>query len=330
MALTQHVFISYAHEDGRPYRDQLIAKLRVVGFEDDDYWYDERDIEYGEEWRETIDKALAESFIVLVILTPKAVKSHSVTYEWARALGDGLKVIPLLFLKLRPKDEKHPLVNRKQWVDCTVNIPDGVIEKVKKYSETPPDTIYLNRLLSDIVMPIRILGRVSLWLYQYANSGVVDRGIFQKLIEQTHKEAGAATKKLAELMVERSHAFTAKQKRISRTLIWNLDSYYKTLEYRIPLPEEMLDSTAYWLDHPDSISRSEKHRIEKLEPIFEFLCAELGPTGYKAFDTHLRMLSEGKSSAIFPFFLDDYFSNEMLDLIWNAIEAVRISLFPEE
>lgn len=74
-----HVFISYAHEDGDDYRITLMDELKKEGFTDEDFWYDKRDIEPGEDWRTAIDRGLQESFIVLIILTPVAVKRHYVT-----------------------------------------------------------------------------------------------------------------------------------------------------------------------------------------------------------------------------------------------------------
>ncbi len=151
-----HIFISYAHEDGREYRDTIIGLLKKNGFKDDDYWYDERDINPGEEWRTEIDKALNESFIVIIILTKKAIKSHYVTYEWTRAIGDGITIIPILFedlsnklprsklwgmlnilysiIRLEAANRKvfdttkieHPLLERKQYVDWRKN---GILKK---------------------------------------------------------------------------------------------------------------------------------------------------------------------------------------------------------
>jgi TIR domain len=56
------------------------------------------------DWRREIDDALRNSHIVLVLVTRIARQSEYVTYEWAFALGAGVKVVPIVV----DKQALHP------------------------------------------------------------------------------------------------------------------------------------------------------------------------------------------------------------------------------
>jgi CheY-like chemotaxis protein len=86
-------FISHAEKDGY-FADLIKMKLKEAGIQ---VWLDNGALHAGQEWRKAIDDGIASSDVCLVIVTPKSCKSSYVTYEWAYALGKGIKVIPLLF-----------------------------------------------------------------------------------------------------------------------------------------------------------------------------------------------------------------------------------------
>src|SRR5690349_2110427 len=108
-----HLFISYSHDDNE-YLTDFVEKLKQTGFKDEgddkDIWIDKRSIEGGEDWREEIDTALEESFAVVILLTKNSVTSSFVLYEWAWALGNNIKVIPILVEEISDlqSDFKHP------------------------------------------------------------------------------------------------------------------------------------------------------------------------------------------------------------------------------
>ncbi len=103
-----HVFISYARKDARLV-DALRQKLKEAGFE---VWTDSV-LRPGNDWRHEIDEAIRNAFALLVIITPAAKSSEYVTYEWAFALGLGIKVIPVI-VKGTPL---HPRLEFLQHVD---------------------------------------------------------------------------------------------------------------------------------------------------------------------------------------------------------------------
>jgi CheY-like chemotaxis protein len=86
------VFISYSSEIS-DFADLVRIQLENAGIQ---VWKDEEEIEAGKEWREEIDKALRNCYIVVVLLNQSSAKSHYVTYEWAYAFALGKTIIPIL------------------------------------------------------------------------------------------------------------------------------------------------------------------------------------------------------------------------------------------
>ena len=103
------VFISYASEDAI-FADLAKMKLHEVGLQ---VWLDQGALRVGEEWRKAIDEGISSSDLFLIIITPQSCESPYVTYEWAFALGKGIKVIPLLL----EDAEIHPRLAILQYLD---------------------------------------------------------------------------------------------------------------------------------------------------------------------------------------------------------------------
>jgi hypothetical protein len=160
-----HLFISYSHKD-KIQRDQLLTYLKSNGFSDKDVWCDDKDIDGGDYWRQSIDTALEESFAVVVILTENSIQSHYVTYEWSCALGKGAKIIPLSFEKFS-LEMKYPLLDFIQCKYFHDEINKGLAAKVLEIRKESPIAVDFNREISEITMPLRILTRFSIWLYQF-------------------------------------------------------------------------------------------------------------------------------------------------------------------
>ena len=83
-----HVFVSYAHKNA-----DFVAELKKKLIEADiEPMIDTDFLHPGEDWRQEIDNAIRNSFALIAVMTPEAFKSQYVTYEWAFALGVGIKV----------------------------------------------------------------------------------------------------------------------------------------------------------------------------------------------------------------------------------------------
>jgi HEAT repeat protein len=105
-----HVFVSYTRSDA-PFARALALRIAGAGLTP---WLDDV-IDPGLPWRETIDRAIRESFAMIVVMSPDAKASEYVTYEWAFAAGAGLEIIPLL---LRPT-RLHPRLEALHHLDFT-------------------------------------------------------------------------------------------------------------------------------------------------------------------------------------------------------------------
>ena len=103
-------FISY-QRNNKKFALKMRDKLADAGIQ---YWIDEH-IRSGEEWKQIIDKELADCVGVIVIVTPNALRSQYVTYEWSYALGLRKRVIPAIFEYPNPdpKIEDHLKIHPK-------------------------------------------------------------------------------------------------------------------------------------------------------------------------------------------------------------------------
>lgn len=125
-----HLFVSYAHADGK-FLTILKERLEAAGFE---VWYDKTFLSPGEDWRSEIDNSIKSAFAVVVVMSPAAFESKYVTYEWAFALGLGLKVVPI---KLEETDF-HPRLSALQYLDFTDHwspLWEPLIEKLKQLEQ---------------------------------------------------------------------------------------------------------------------------------------------------------------------------------------------------
>jgi len=103
------VFMSYASKDAI-FADLARMKLEGAGI---NVWIDDSSLRAGQEWRNAIDEGISSADVLLVMVTPQSCQSLYVTYEWAFALGRGIKVIPLLLEDC----EIHPRLAVVQYLD---------------------------------------------------------------------------------------------------------------------------------------------------------------------------------------------------------------------
>jgi hypothetical protein len=109
-----HVFISYAHDDFE-FAENLKQRLEKSGF---GVWMDSEGIRLGEDWREEIDVAIEDSFVLLLIISPNSMSSPYVTYEWSFALGAHKNVLPILYQAIDSK-LLHQRLDKRQYLNFT-------------------------------------------------------------------------------------------------------------------------------------------------------------------------------------------------------------------
>ena len=141
-----NVFISYDREDS-DFAELVQARLHGAGHT---IFMDMEILDAGDDWRDKIDCALRACQVLIVIMTPEAAASHYVAYEWAFALGAGVKVIPL---ELRTA-ELHPRLAVLQRISFTdkarpwqklleevQKVPDLALKDTIRVAETAPPAV---------------------------------------------------------------------------------------------------------------------------------------------------------------------------------------------
>jgi hypothetical protein len=92
------IFLSYARADASNAASRLRTELTQAGF---DVWRDIEEMRGGERWKEQLRVALRSIDVVLVLLTPGAIESQMVAWEWENALTLEKSVISLLAIRCK-------------------------------------------------------------------------------------------------------------------------------------------------------------------------------------------------------------------------------------
>lgn len=212
-----HIFISYSHMNITE-RKYLQAVLKEIGFEGDKVWSDNA-IEPGDMWLPEIDDQLAQSFAVIVIITDASMKSHFVTYEWARAMGSSIPVIGIQIEPLKPRTRLHPVWAYSQYIKCEDGVVTDVIKdklavKLREYERESPLIDHVERTIGRELMALRILISGLLWMirrFPHNNMPIEPLLVVRSLVnEEAYK---AHTNKLPQYWLQYSHAFTRKLRR---------------------------------------------------------------------------------------------------------------------
>ena len=89
------VFITYSHKNTKA-KDQLITRLRLLKREGIiDIWHD-NEILPGDKWRDAIFNNLADSDLLLYLVSANSLDSENCNKELAKALKEDIKVIPII------------------------------------------------------------------------------------------------------------------------------------------------------------------------------------------------------------------------------------------
>jgi hypothetical protein len=106
------VFLSYSKKD-HFFAELADIKLSAAGIS---LWRDQGQLRAGADWRQGIEKGIADSVAVVVALSTNSVESSFVTFEWAYAFGKGKVVIPLRLNECTI----HPKLEPIQYLDFSV------------------------------------------------------------------------------------------------------------------------------------------------------------------------------------------------------------------
>ena len=161
-------FMSYASKDAL-FADLARMKLKEAGVQ---VWIDHGALRAGEEWRRAIDEGISSSDVLLVMITPQSCESPYVTFEWAFALGKGIKVIPLLL----EDADIHPRLAVLQYLDFRNHRTgpwEELIQEIVKHTAASKGTdalAYVRDMTVDQLQDL-IGGTVSLAMATAKSSG---------------------------------------------------------------------------------------------------------------------------------------------------------------
>lgn len=113
------IFISYSHKNQNAQMFIEIFKLQIELYNrdkaDDEpefaIWTD-HELVAGDHWSDKIDNAIDDAFAIMVAITPEALDSHYVTYEWAYARGTKKFIVPIILKKI---DSMHKILQDLHW-----------------------------------------------------------------------------------------------------------------------------------------------------------------------------------------------------------------------
>jgi hypothetical protein len=107
----RRAFISYSRTN-KDFAVKLTRGLRSAGYP---VWFDQFDIPTGSRWDDEVEKALRDSSIFMIILTPASISSENVKDEIGYAIDHGKRILPVLL-----ESCDVPLrLRRFQYVDFT-------------------------------------------------------------------------------------------------------------------------------------------------------------------------------------------------------------------
>ena len=98
-----NLFISYAVKDGSTAAQRLRAELTSAGF---NVWRDVESMQGGKEWKKQLRKAIKEVDAIVLLLSPAAVESRNVEWEWETAETLETPILPVVVV---PCEVPHEL-----------------------------------------------------------------------------------------------------------------------------------------------------------------------------------------------------------------------------
>ncbi|MBE9111622.1 toll/interleukin-1 receptor domain-containing protein [Nodosilinea sp. LEGE 07298] len=152
------IFLSYARKDGQAAVTRLKAELEQAGFQ---VWRDIEGMRGGRAWRHQILDVIYSADAVVLVLTPSAVNSENVNWEWESAKKQDKTVIPVQVMTFDlPSNLKelhcHKLINEQTYtlgfaslirdLFATSGSPDDQLEKLFEDRPFKPLEINLDQL----------------------------------------------------------------------------------------------------------------------------------------------------------------------------------------
>jgi formylglycine-generating enzyme required for sulfatase activity len=125
--MQRRTFLSYSRAN-KDFALKLARELKAEGLP---VWLDQLDIPAGARWDREVEKALKESEVFMIILTPASTNSENVLDEIGYAIDNGKRILPVLL-----ENCEVPLrLRRFQYVDFTSKSFDEGVQSAKELLE---------------------------------------------------------------------------------------------------------------------------------------------------------------------------------------------------
>jgi hypothetical protein len=141
----KHLFVSYARPDVGPVTALVAAlrdeyRLRALPV---DVWMDSADLQPGEHWERAIQRALLDSFGLLIFISRNSMRSPWVRTELVAAATTDRFVVPVMLERVTELPEE---LAQRQWIDLTGEptpaririVADQIAQATDRYLATNP------------------------------------------------------------------------------------------------------------------------------------------------------------------------------------------------
>jgi hypothetical protein len=115
-----NIFVSYSRREV-PFVNNLVDDLEDNGF---NVWLDYRSLIPGSPWAEQLERGIAESDVILLVVSKAAMASKYVEMEWQQVIEQGKRVILTIFEAVELPKELECF----EWVDFRGNYKEGLGE----------------------------------------------------------------------------------------------------------------------------------------------------------------------------------------------------------
>ncbi|RMG81808.1 MAG: toll/interleukin-1 receptor domain-containing protein [Chloroflexi bacterium] len=291
-------------------------------------WMPEIDPMSGLSLNSEIDHKLEEAFAVALLVSPAAMQSTAVTYQWSKALGMKKPVVPLMVADVSMSQVPNPLRSLK-FFDCRHAVPKGAIDELLSHYHLSPQSTQLLRLVYNAAQPLRVLARVLIWSYGHVVAGRASHESFYRLVDMVdHYYSRIYEKAFVEI---NPNAVSNGQQAVAQaaTFVSQTSPFFAGLTDFDRAPS--IDND--FEDLSGLIEISEEYREGMIEPLFDSL-AGANPY-YEALERYLSTIDrkpnplQQRNSTFLKIqngaktFIDQIFARTDAEWLWQFIEGIR-------
>ena len=337
-----HIFISYKRQEADiRYRDNVVKLLKDNDFHD--IWFDNQNISIGKTWAEEIDNALDTASLVIVIVTEESLKSSYILYEWSRATGRGVNILPVTLEKIDTTTEpidKHPLYLRTQLFP--LNLSDG--KSKRQFTELvernlKPQLVYriTNGKVARVLLQVRVRSRAAFWLYRLhfslPHSNLITHYLDELMTYTWQSVRNIIQDTIPKLVFEHQSHLTPTQTRNLEEAEELFNNLLQNLQQYLTLQKNGWLLTGFSLGDV-KLFEEIRTSIEAKLSIF----TKEHSYYYDKFDGHLKDIEDGtvfsqpppfdmdKTSVIYDVFSDVDTSKQVLNMIGDTMRDIKKSL----